>query len=60
MEVSSTLGVTPDLRSSARRTFMKAAAGAVGVLGGATGRFNISITRAARSHQRQSITTCSI
>jgi homoserine O-acetyltransferase/O-succinyltransferase len=47
MKVSSTLAVTPDLRSSARRTFMKAAAGAVGVLGGAAGSFNISITRAA-------------
>jgi homoserine O-acetyltransferase len=48
MKVSSTLGVTPDLPSSARRTFMKAAAGAVGVLGGAAGRFNgAPITRAA-------------
>ena len=48
MKVSSTLGVTPDLPSSARRTFMKAAAGAIGVLGGAAGRFNVApITPAA-------------
>ena len=48
MKVSSTLGVTPDLPSSARRTFMKAAAGAVGVLGGAAGRFDFDpITPAA-------------
>jgi homoserine O-acetyltransferase/O-succinyltransferase len=51
MKVSSTLGVTPDLPSSARRTFMKAAAGAVGVLGGAAGRLNVApiIPAAAQS-----------
>ncbi len=51
MKVSPTLGVTPDLPSSARRTFMKAAAGAVGVLGGATGRLNVApiIPAAAQS-----------
>ncbi len=51
MKVNSTLGVTPDLRSAARRTFMKAAAGAVGVLGGAAGRLNVApiIPAAAQS-----------
>jgi hypothetical protein len=48
MKVSPVPRVTIDLPSSARRGFMRAAAGAVGVLGGAAGRFNVApITPAA-------------
>jgi homoserine O-acetyltransferase/O-succinyltransferase len=48
MKVSPGPRVIPDLPSSARRGFMKAAAGAVGVLGGAAGRFDFDpITPAA-------------
>jgi len=48
MKVSPVPRVTADLPSSARRGFMKAAAGVVGVLGGAAGRFNVApITPAA-------------
>jgi hypothetical protein len=48
MEVKPTLEVIPDLPSAARRGFMKAAAGAVGILGVAAGRIGVApITPAA-------------
>lgn len=40
MKVTPTLEATPDLASSARRNFMKAAAGAVGALSGAAGKYS--------------------
>jgi hypothetical protein len=48
MKVSPVPRVTIDLPSSAPRSFIKTAAGAIGVLGGAAGRFNVApITPAA-------------
>lgn len=40
MKVTSTLEANPDLASSPRRDFMKVAAGAVGVLSGAAGKYS--------------------